>query len=77
MQIDTSKVSAAMKGRVFANWRTSLAGVLVLGISALNAIKFDVAGHLAMTARDWATVAAGLLAAGVGALQHDAKGGEQ
>lgn len=68
MQIDTDKIKAA----ALANWKTTAVGFGVLAISALQAVKFDAAGNLAMTQRDWFTVAIGIIAALVGAAQKDA-----
>lgn len=61
MTIDTSKIS-----------KTTLIGVMLFVVCALRSVHFDAAGHLAMTARDWFTVATGALMAVVGKLQKDA-----
>lgn len=64
MTIDTSKFTA--------NWKSSAVGLCVLAVSAIHSIHFDAAGHLAMTARDWFSVLAGALGAGVGVVMEDA-----
>jgi len=62
MQIDTSKIS-----------KTTLLGLLLLLITAMNSVKFDMAGHLCMTQKDWFMVAGAVVYATVAKLQKDAK----
>lgn len=63
MTIDTSKLSA--------NWKSTAVGFCVLLVSAIHSVHFDASGHLAMTARDWFSVAAGVIGAGVGTAMED------
>ena len=64
MTIDTSRLTK--------NWKSTAVGLCVLGVGAIHSIHFDAAGHLAMTARDWFSVLAGVLGAVVGIATVDA-----
>ena len=63
MQIDTSKIS-----------KTTVMGWLVFLVTASQSVKFNAAGSVAMTQKDWFLLAVGVVAAMVGHAQTDADG---
>lgn len=74
MQIDTDRIAAAVKqSRVVGHWRSSALGAAVLALAVLQSLKFDVAGHLCMSAQDWTAIGLGVLAGVVGAASKDAQ----
>ena len=72
MEIDTTKVTQAAVSRVFGNWKTTCAGFVLLAVTVIQGVKFDAAGHLDMTEKDWFGIALGLIGAYIGSIQHDA-----
>ena len=52
--------------------KTTIVGVCVLGGVALNALQFDVTGHLAMSTKSWTAVAVATLGAVVAGFSQDA-----
>lgn len=57
--------------------KSTVIGLCVLALAASSGVRFDAAGHLAMSARDWFEVLCGVLTAIVGGLSHDAKREQQ
>jgi hypothetical protein len=55
------------------HWKTTSIGLLMLVIAYSSSVKFDVAGHLAMTEKDWFVLGVGIVGALVGAAQKDAQ----
>lgn len=52
--------------------KSTVVGLCVLALAATRGVRFDAAGHLAMTARDWFGVGCGVLTAVVGGVSQDA-----
>ena len=52
--------------------KSTVVGLCVLALAAERGVRFDAAGHLAMSARDWFDVGCGVLTAVVSGLSQDA-----
>ena len=55
-----------------ANWKTSAVGLGVFIIGLSQGVRFDAAGHLAMTQKDWFTIFIATLVGIIGLTQKDA-----